>query len=450
MSYSPILRLPPETLDDILSLLNQTSLNNLSQACRALQQLVEPWLYHTVLIQNGQDKLFTSAIGNKPARAEYVQELQIHYHEDVEDEEDYYPLCAQALSPTIRQLQNLKSLIVKGLDEDNFPLSFEPSIDKSARFQNLFLEAAMPQSSVLQSLRTCMFHAHCAISMMRSIYTDECEGILNLHEQQTWELADLDAIFIHPTLQHLTIVNGRMASFTSFDPARVRSTDLQELTLIACDIKPAQLHKILSMPKALRSFTAKGSAWLGRSVSGEDRAASLESLRMHASSLVSMDLDFFLGDGQMPQEPLVMVDFTVLQQLAIPLWILRGHIEQGIVRQERLLPRWLKELTLKCAGQHTELESYYLEPVFEWRQHGALPILEKLSLEVTAPVPNVPDAGWWCFWEGLTVREAFEVKAFVKLSMVEEAAGGYVPFECECCWYNYRNRGWGTATTGLY
>lgn len=156
MSSSPLLRLPPETLDGILSLLNQASLNNLFQACRALQQLVEPWLYHTVSIQNGQDKPFTSAIDNNPARAGYVQELQIHYHEDVEDEEDYYPLCAQALSPTIRRLQNLKSLIVKGLDEDDIPLSFESSIDKSARFQNLFLEAAMPQSSVLQSLRTCM------------------------------------------------------------------------------------------------------------------------------------------------------------------------------------------------------------------------------------------------------------------------------------------------------
>lgn len=283
--------------------------------------------------------------------------------------------------------------------------------------------------------------------MRRSRYTDEFQGTLNLHEQQTWELADLDALFIHPTLRHLTIANGRMASFTSFDPARVRSTDLQELTLIACDIKPAQLHKIFSMPKALRSFTAKGSAWLGRSVSGEDRAASLESLRMHASSLFSLDLDFFLGDGQMPQEPLVMIDFTVLQQLAIPLWILRGHIEHGIVSREKLFPRKLKELTLKCAGQHTELESYYLDPVYQWIQNGALPMLKKVSLEVTAPVPNVPDSG---FWEGMTVREAFEVEAGVELSMVKEAAGGYVPFECECCWYNYRNRGWGTATTGLY
>lgn len=447
MSSSSLLRLPPETLDGILSLLNQASLNNLSQACRALQQLVEPWLYHTVSIQNGQDKPFTSAIDNNRARAGYVQELQIHYHEDVEDEEDYYPLCAQALSPTIRRLQNLKSLIVKGLDEDDIPLSFEPSIDKSARFQNLFLEAAMPQSSVLQSLRTCMVQCPlCSALYMRSICTDEPEGTLNLHEQQTWELADLDALFIHPTLQHLTIANGRMASFTSFDPDRVRSTDLQVLTLIACDIKPAQLQKILSMPKALQRFTAKGSAWLGRSVSGEDRAASLESLRMHASSLVSLDLDFFLGDGQMPQEPLVMVDFTVLQQLAIPLWIIRGHIEQGIVSRQRLFPWQLEELTLKCAGQHTELESYYLDPVYQWIQDGPLGMLRKVSLEVTAPVPNVPDAG---FGEDMTVREAFE-EANVELSMVEEAAGGYVPFECECCWYNYRNRGWGTATSDLY
>lgn len=172
MSSSPLLRLPPEILDGILSLLNQSALNQLSQVCRALQHLVEPRLYHTVLIQRGQDKSFTSAIDRNPARAALVRELQIHYHEDMEDEEDYYPLCAQALSPTIRRLQNLKSLIVKGLDEDDLLLSVEPSMDKSARFQNLFLEAAMPESSVLQSLRTCMFIKWplCCIYVLLYIY----------------------------------------------------------------------------------------------------------------------------------------------------------------------------------------------------------------------------------------------------------------------------------------
>lgn len=266
----------------------------------------------------------------------------------------------------------------------------------------------------------------------------ELKGTINLSEQQNWELAQLDGLFLHPTLQSLTIANARMASFTSFDSSRERSTDLRELTLITCDIRPDQLHQILSLPKALERFTTKGSAWQGRSVSGEDRVANLDSLRMHTSSLLSLDLDFFFDVDWPPLQPLTLVEFSVSRQLAIELWIVRQHIEQGIVSQKKLLPQRLEELTLKCAGQHVELESYYLDPIYHWLQEGALPNLKRVNLETTAPVPNVPDA---IFQSNQTVRQAFS-ESGVEISMMEEAPGGYIPFECACCWYRYRNPGW--------
>lgn len=285
----------------------------------------------------------------------------------------------------------------------------------------------------------------CSIILALYVHT-ELKGTINLSEQQNWELAQLDALFLHPTLQRLTIANARMASFTSFDPSRVRSTGLRELTLITCDIRPSHLCDILSMPKALEHFTTKGSAWRGRSLSGDDRASNIDALRMHASSLVTLDLDLFLDDDRPPMQPLAFVDFVALRHLAIELWIVRGHIEHGIVSRNRLLPRYLEELTLKCAVQHVDLESYYLEPIYQWLKEGALPELKKVVLETTAPVPNIPGS---MFQAGQTAGRAF-ASAGVELSMLEEAPGGYVPFECHCCWYRYRNPGWRITYTSFY
>lgn len=282
---------------------------------------------------------------------------------------------------------------------------------------------------------------HCAI-----YHYAELKGTINLSEQGSWELAYLDAIFLLPALQRLTIANARMACFTSFSSAEPRSTDLRELTLITCDIRPSHLRDILSMPRALEHFTTKGSAWRARSVSGDDRASNLDSLRIHASSLVSLDLDLFLDVDIPPIEPLTFIDFVALRRLAIELWIIRGHIEQGILSQKALLPRDLEELTLKCAVQHVDLESYYLNPIYQWLQEGTLPELNKIILETTTPIPDVPKA---MFRGGQTVGQAFAA-AGVDLSMVEEAPGGYVPFECDCCWYRYRNPGWRLAYANFY
>lgn len=146
--------LPLELLDLALSFIDLASLACLARICRTLQHFVEPRLYHTVSLRNKQEDLFSSAIDHSPAQAQFVRELRIHYH-DVADDTDY-PVQVETLSPTIARLQNLESLLIKGVN-DGGPMSLGLCryMEESKKFQDLFLQATMPDSQVLQSLRTC-------------------------------------------------------------------------------------------------------------------------------------------------------------------------------------------------------------------------------------------------------------------------------------------------------
>ena len=155
-SANRLLGLPTELLDIILCFVDASSLACLSRVCRTLQLLVEPHLYHTVSLRNPHGEIISSAIERIPVRAEFVRELRIHYH-DVADETDA-PMQLDTLSPTIAQLYNLESLLIKGVN-DGGPLSLGlyRYMEQSRKFEDLLLEATMPDSQVLRSLRTCMF-----------------------------------------------------------------------------------------------------------------------------------------------------------------------------------------------------------------------------------------------------------------------------------------------------
>lgn len=154
-----LLDLPNELLDIILPFVDASSLACLSRVCRTLQLLVEPHLYHTVSLRNNHRDTISNAIERIPARAEFVRELWIHYH-DVADETDA-PMQLEALSPTIAQLYNLESLLIKGVNDGGpMSLGLYRYMEQSKKFEDLLLEATMPDSQVLRSLRTCMFLQH--------------------------------------------------------------------------------------------------------------------------------------------------------------------------------------------------------------------------------------------------------------------------------------------------
>lgn len=155
-SANRLLDLPLELLNVVLSFIDSSSLACLSRVCQSLQQLVEPHLYHTVSLRNKQEESFTSSIKRIHTRAEFVRELRIHYH-DVADEMDA-PLQLDSMSPTIAQLHNLESLLIKGVNDGGpMSLGLYSYMEQSKKLEDLLLEATMSESQVLRSLRTCMF-----------------------------------------------------------------------------------------------------------------------------------------------------------------------------------------------------------------------------------------------------------------------------------------------------
>lgn len=159
-----IFDLPQELLEAILAQTSRGSLASLARVCQRLRPLVERILYQSVYLRNHDGEKFTYALDCVPARAEHVKELLIHYHYvDVEDEEEYYPLYAETLAPTIGRLVNLRTLVVKGLEfdadreeDDEIIGGYERVIAEAEKWDTLFAQSAVPGSQILPSLTKCL------------------------------------------------------------------------------------------------------------------------------------------------------------------------------------------------------------------------------------------------------------------------------------------------------
>lgn len=161
-----LLHLPAEILTGILEeVSSQASLASLAQTCRRLQMLVEPYLYRSVYLGNHTGESLTYAMERKAVRAEYIQELVIHYHyvEDVPNEDEYYPILVESLVLTISRLINLRRLVVKGLEYDTCRSYDDPDFGPGPRLDGLseiwswlFQQSTQSMSGVLPSLTTCL------------------------------------------------------------------------------------------------------------------------------------------------------------------------------------------------------------------------------------------------------------------------------------------------------
>lgn len=81
-----------------------------------------------------------------------------------------------------------------------------------------------------------------------------------------------------------------------------------------CDLSPRQLSEILSYPRALKHFTFKGQSpdpIVTGPIRDPNRSAYIDALRMHASSLESLDLDLYYYWT----EPIDLTEFTALKTL---------------------------------------------------------------------------------------------------------------------------------------
>jgi hypothetical protein len=184
-----------------------------------------------------------------------------------------------------------------------------------------------------------------------------------------------------------------MADFPYFDPRYARSSALENLELLFCDIGPVTLAKVLTVPKALQSFTMKGyrTRWTQTSANWQ---LYVDALAYQQDSLLKLDLDFFLPDrGQ----------YKVFSLRYLP------HLQEVRMRRQVFFNRWsarptaahvlpheIRRMTLyddedEITRAH---ENFYLANLRNWMNQKQLPKLESVRFEsvLTTSKPRGP---WW-------------------------------------------------------
>jgi hypothetical protein len=205
-------------------------------------------------------------------------------------------------------------------------------------------------------------------------------GKLDFSDDISWSLHDRSAVFIHPTLKHLTIRDATMADFPYFAPKYARASALEHLDLLFCDIGPLTLAKVLTAPKALRSFTTKGhrSNWAQASPNWQ---VYIDAIAMQQDSLWKLDIDFFLPDrGQHKVFSLrylpLLREVRIRRQVFFYGWTARPAAAQ-------MLPSELRRITLYDDKEEIrrQSETFYLNHLRNWRAQGNLPKLESVCFE---------------------------------------------------------------------
>ncbi|KAB8256955.1 hypothetical protein BDV32DRAFT_160849 [Aspergillus pseudonomiae] len=444
-----LLHLPTEILIGILAAVpSRASLANLARTCRRLQTLVEPYLYRSVYLGNHDGESFTYAIDRKAVRAEYIQELVIHYHyiDDIPNEDEYYPILVESLVPTISRLVSLRRLVVKGLEYDTQRSYDEPEFGPGPRLDALsmiwswlFQRSAQSMSGILPSLTTCEL-----------IMNDLTRTPLQHTASDVWCFSSRETVLLHPKLQKLSIVaaliyylDPETLSYTKkpwFSP-----TSLETLTLLCCDVSSHGLHDMLKFPKALKNFTLKGSPWTSLPNHFPiDRGAIVNALKAQAHSLLNLELDFYLHTNC---PALDLRDFTSLEQLTIDPKVLRGDDDDDdddagqspeALRQYCHLPPSLRSLRFREYRERGRPDLQTLSIVLDWVMSGGLPNLKNIMIQsATFTSAAILDA---ITSDGKSFRQAFRaVGVELAVERVRSCLDNeHLTIDCNCCSFCWR------------
>lgn len=259
---------------------------------------------------------------------------------------------------------------------------------------------------------------------------------------ELWSFDTRSAVMVHPHLRDLTLVGALVGGL---DPAlqyEPRSTRLESLTLLCCDVSSDGLRELLRIPEALKHLTWKGvpatappEFWPG------DRQSYVDAIRTHADSLVSLDLDFYAIGGHHP--PLDFRDFRSLRQLTIDPGVLRGDTTDadGNARHattECLLPGSLQGLVLREYREYSVPDQETLPLVYRWVSSGALPSLRSVTVQSAkfsrSEILHRALNAKMCFDDAFRLVGVQLEYEKVRSSLAEEQFG----FDCHCCTYALR------------
>lgn len=154
-----------------------------------------------------------------------------------------------------------------------------------------------------------------------------------------------------------------------------RSTPLEELHLLNCDLDTLSLSLILECPRALKHFTFKGQSppmIFSPPFRDKNRGAYIDVLKSHASSLESLDLDLY----DWWEEPINLSDFKVLKRLAISTWMLTGDGNET-KPLGKVLPSSLEQITFRSQDS-----DFHFGDICELVRSGELRHLSSLSCQL--------------------------------------------------------------------
>lgn len=239
LASSGLLSLVDELLLNIIDQIDaHETLYNLAATCMRFQGLIEPYIWRSLLVLKGDHaRRIAAALDSRADRIDYIQELSIRYRDEYRD-------GIEELNHFMALMSRLRHLTIETPCPNNTEWRQGMYFDGWSRidYTNLLAAAVYPRLEMpltLPALQSLTLHAHNAGA-------------------QKFVLGRAVAMFRHPTLRTINLsclnFDGDILSEDELAECR-KSTALQSLTLIECNVNVHFLEYVLSLPKALKELS---------------------------------------------------------------------------------------------------------------------------------------------------------------------------------------------------
>ncbi|KAF2133739.1 hypothetical protein P153DRAFT_372329 [Dothidotthia symphoricarpi CBS 119687] len=215
------------------------ALCNLAATCTRFQGLAEPYIWRSLLVlTGGHARKIAAAFDSWDARVDFVQEMSVRY-------QDNHKEGIEDLNHFVGLMAKLRHLTLESPCPNNSEWNTVSYFDGWSRidYTNLLAGSVYPRMDMtptLPMLQSLTLHGHGPDNKMFVLERRAA------------------AMFLHPTLRKITI------SCLNFDTdielndipiEKHKSTPLQSLTLIECNVNVRYLDVVLSLPKALKELS---------------------------------------------------------------------------------------------------------------------------------------------------------------------------------------------------
>ncbi|KAH8723353.1 hypothetical protein GQ44DRAFT_728646 [Phaeosphaeriaceae sp. PMI808] len=218
---------------------NRQALCSLASTCTRFQDIVEPFIWRVLLVVNGTHaRKVAIALDSRDVRVDYVQSISVRYKDENRE--------------GIEELNHFMGLMKK---LRHFELE-SPCPNNSEWRSNVFFDgySKINYTNLLASSVYPRLGFPLALPMLQSL-------TLHAHgpDDKKFVLGRAKCVFMHPTLRKITLsclnFEADMDLNDNFIAERQKSTPLQSLTLIECNVDVKFLDAILSLPRALRELS---------------------------------------------------------------------------------------------------------------------------------------------------------------------------------------------------